>query len=135
MFCFWGAQAASLFFSAACRKALQSRSCRRQAADDCRLAARAPQTSALHARATAPGVAGVFHRPSFRLDFGNAGAAFHFHDLIAQKCGALEFQIGRGALHLFFELSAQPRCVEITTWFANDEHFAFAAATIYLEPL
>jgi len=48
---FWGAQAASLFFSAACRKALMHTQtplvparCRRQAADDCRLAACVPQT-------------------------------------------------------------------------------------------
>src|SRR5215831_6155545 len=47
---FWGAQAASLFISAACRDACASwwfasaKKCRRQAAGNCRLAACAPQS-------------------------------------------------------------------------------------------
>ena len=48
--------------------------------------------------------------------------------MIAQKRGALEFQIGRGALHFIFELSQQLRDVEIATRFANDGRFDFAPA-------
>src|SRR6266487_5532211 len=54
----WGAQAASLLFSAACRKALERSSpklffatleCRRQAADDCRFATTNPSCGGLAA--------------------------------------------------------------------------------------
>src|SRR5205823_7111284 len=54
----WGAQAASLLFSAACRKALERLSpklffatleCRRQAADDCRFATANPSCGGLAA--------------------------------------------------------------------------------------
>src|SRR2546430_3619400 len=47
----------------------------------------------LNARASASGIASVFHRTPFRLDLGDAGAALYFHDLIAQKRGPLEFEI------------------------------------------
>jgi hypothetical protein len=64
-----------------------TRGSRRQAADDNRLAAAcALQSSSLHPRAatTGPAAAGrVSHRPSLWFDFGNTGAAFHFHDLVA----------------------------------------------------
>src|SRR5436309_262919 len=39
----------------------------------------------LHSRPSPAGVSGVFHGTAFRLDLGQAGAAFDFHDLVAQK--------------------------------------------------
>src|SRR6476660_3142954 len=43
-------------------------------------------------RASPAAVPGVFHRPAFRFDLRQPGAALHFHDLVAQKRRPLEFQ-------------------------------------------
>src|SRR5947207_14915396 len=88
----WGAQAAVCPFRQPAEKLIErslrgdsaTRGSRRQAADDNRLAACAPQSSSLHPRATTTGVARVFHQSSLWLDFRNPGATFHFHNLVAQ---------------------------------------------------
>src|SRR5438045_7353930 len=59
----------------------------------------------LHPRAsslrTAPR---ILHRPSFRIDLRQAGAAFYFNDLVPQQGGALELQLRRGGLHFVFQI-------------------------------
>src|SRR5205085_7422358 len=74
----------------------------------------------LHSRApslrTAPR---ILHRPSFRIDLRQAGAAFYFHDLVAQESGALEFQIRRGVLHFLFQLAQKLREIEIAAALLN----------------
>src|SRR5207244_12940594 len=88
-----------------------------------------------NSRATAPGsAAGIFHRPSFWFDFRNAGAAFHLHDLIAQKSGALEFQVRRRFLHFFFQLAQQFSQIEIATGFLNNRGVNFDAAQNGIKP-
>src|SRR6266496_4204955 len=82
----------------------------------------------LYAGAAASGVARIFNRPSFRLDLGDAGPTFYFHDLIPQKCCALEFEICRGALHLVFEFTQQFGNIEIATGFLNNGGGNLAAA-------
>ena len=69
--------------------------------------------------APAAGVARVFYWPAFWFDLGKAGAAFYFHDLVAQKGGAFEFEIGGSALHLVFQLAQQLGQVEIATGVVN----------------
>jgi hypothetical protein len=64
-----------------------------------------PRQKKLHAKASAAVVSRVFHRPAFRFNFRKAGAAFHFHDLVAQERSPLELEIGRGALHFVFQLA------------------------------
>jgi hypothetical protein len=64
-----------------------------------------PRQKKLHAGASAAVVSRVFHRPAFRFNFRKAGAAFHFHDLVAQERSPLELEIGRGALHFVFQLA------------------------------
>src|SRR5256714_5276019 len=78
---------------------------------------------------TAPGpAAGIFHRPSFWFDFRDAGAAFHLHDLIAQKGCALEFEVRRSFLHLFFQFAQQFSHIEIAAGFLNNGGRNFATA-------
>src|SRR5438045_8477662 len=68
----------------------------------------AARRSESNPRATAPGsAAGIFHRPSFWFDLRNTGAAFHLHNLIAQKGCPLEFEVRRSFLHLFFQFAQQ----------------------------
>ena len=71
------------------------------------------------ARAATAGIARVFHRSSFRFDLGDAGAAFHFHDLIAQERRAFEFKICRSLLHFLLKLAQQLGYVEIAASFAD----------------
>src|SRR5437899_2990084 len=74
----------------------------------------------LNARTPATAVARVSHRSPFRFDLRQPSATLHFHDLIAQQCGPLEFQIDRGALHLVFEFAKQLGQIEIAPGFIND---------------
>src|ERR1043166_9863293 len=92
------------------------------------LQACAPQNENLHARASSPGVACVFNRASFRLDLGQAGAVFYFHDLIAQERGAFELQIGGSLLHFLFKLAEQLGEIEVASGFLNDRGGDLAAA-------
>src|SRR4029077_4533873 len=85
---------------------------------------RAPaRRSESNSRATAPGPAAagrVLHRSSFWFDFRNAGAAFYLHDLVPQECRALEFEVRRGFLHLFFQFAQQFSHIEIATSLLNN---------------
>src|SRR5207302_736464 len=85
-------------------------------------------TSALDARTSASGIAGVFYRASFWLDFSDPGAALHFHDLIAQERGPFELQIGRRHLHFFLKLAQQFGEIEIAAGFLDDRGGNFASA-------
>ena len=112
------AQASSLHSSSACRRnpaeAFSGKRPKEQAGS-----LRSPERE-LHARAAAAVVSSVFHRLAFRFDLRQAGAAFHFHDLVAQQRGALELEIRRSTLHLVFQLAEQFREIEVSTGFVND---------------
>src|ERR1044071_6230994 len=82
----------------------------------------------LHARSTPAGVACVPDGASFRLDLGQAGAVFYFHDLVAQERGAFELQIGGSLLHFLFKLAEQLGEIEIAAGFLNDRGCDLAAA-------
>src|SRR5436309_243055 len=89
----------------------------------------AARRSESNPRATTPGsAAGIFHRPSFWFDFRNTGAAFHLHDLIAQKGCPLEFEVRRSFLHLFFQFAQQFSHIEIAAGLLNNGRRNFATA-------
>src|SRR4051812_43365942 len=48
------------------------------------ITARRVRETGSNPRPSPAAIAGVLHGPPFRLDLRQAGAAFHFHDLIAQ---------------------------------------------------
>src|SRR6266496_3947851 len=73
-------------------------------------------------------VARIFHWPSFGFDFRNAGSAFYFHDLVAQKRRALEFEIRRGFLHLVFQFAQQFGHIEIAARLLNNGGRDFSPA-------
>src|SRR4029453_7418563 len=73
-------------------------------------------------------VAGIFHWPSFGFDFRNAGSAFYFHDVVAQKRRALELEIRRGFLHRVFQFAQQFSYMEIATDLLNNGGSDFSPA-------
>src|SRR5262244_3188966 len=82
-------------------------------------------------RAAAPGPAAagrIFHRSSFWFDFRNSAAAFYFHDLVAQKRCAFEFEVRRGFLHFFFQFAQQFGQVKIAAGLPNNRGGDFAPA-------
>ena len=80
----------------------------------------------LNARTPASRIPGVFQWTAFRLDLGEADTAFHFENLIAEKRGALEFEIRRSLLHFFLELAQQLSEIEIAADLADDRRLNFA---------
>src|SRR5438552_18661321 len=72
------------------------------------------------ARAATSGIACVLNRPALGLDFGDAGPALYLHDLVTQEQSALEFQIGRGVLHLILQFAQQFGEIEIAACFIDD---------------
>src|SRR5438552_12485897 len=87
-----------------------------------------PSLPSLHPRPSPAGVAGILYRPSFWFYLCDAGAVFYFHDLIPQKRGTLEFQIGGSALHIIFKFTQKFGHVEIAADFTNDRRLDLAAA-------
>ena len=81
----------------------------------------------LYARAASAGGARISHLSSLRFDFVNASTAFHFHDLVAQQSGALEFEVRGSLLHFLFKLAQQLSYVEIAAGFADYRRGDFAS--------
>src|SRR4051812_25484090 len=90
---------------------------------------------ALNPRSAPSRTAGVFYRLALGLDLGDSGAAFHFHDLVAQKRGAFELEISRRRLHFILEFAQQLGQIEVPTRFADHRRRHFAPAQNRVEAL
>src|SRR5262249_15752369 len=82
----------------------------------------------LHARATAAGVARVSYRSALRFVLRQAGAAFYFHDLLAQQRVPLELEICGSLLHFLLQFSQKLSQIEIAASFPNNRGLDVASA-------